>query len=202
MCDNILIKAVVPSLIFLFRYRYSSGYMGGKFFDTPFSLTLFMLPPHSSQIMGCCMKIKSLKLYNPGPLHFVYCLSFCFCELVLYFVYMQVEWRGLLFYATWVWLGNLVLMSVCLRGDVGLLKCGVKWPRVTYIHQRRVRVLDFRRCGDGGRQSREVPLIQLACKKITRLVHTKNRNFHDKLKVSDPDYKVLPVKVQFRGIQG
>ncbi len=36
---------------------------------------------------------------------------------------MQVEWRGFLRYVGVV--GEFVLMTVHLRGDVGLLKCGV-----------------------------------------------------------------------------
>ncbi len=105
---------------------------------------------------------------------------------------MQVEWRGLFFYATWVWLGNLVLIPVRLRGDVGFLKCGVKWLRVACIHQSSVWVFSFRGCRHGVRQSRIDSTIQLACKKVQDL-YTKNGNFHSKLKVRDPNCKFLPV---------
>ncbi len=52
-------------MLFLSRQRNSFGYIGVNFFDMQFPLILFMLPPHSSQIVGYCVKILSiLKEFN------------------------------------------------------------------------------------------------------------------------------------------
>ncbi len=60
MCDIKLMKAVGSFPSILSRQRYSSGYQGGNLFEMAFPLALFMLPQHSSQIMGCCVKILSI----------------------------------------------------------------------------------------------------------------------------------------------
>ncbi len=47
---------------------------------------------------------------------------------------------------------NSILRSMELGKNVDLLKCEVQWSRVSCIHQRRVRVLSLRACGDGARR--------------------------------------------------
>ncbi len=68
-------------------------------------------------------------------------------------------------------------MSVHLRGDVGLLKCGVQWSRVACINQSRLRVFNLTGCGDGVRQNWAVPTIQLVCKKVQDSITQKTETY-------------------------